>query len=48
VATALNNLAELYWEKRDYDHAEPLFRRALAIWEKGLGPERNCSKTPGH
>jgi CHAT domain-containing protein/tetratricopeptide (TPR) repeat protein len=39
VAIALNNLAELYRPQAHYAEAEPLFKRALAIWEKALGPE---------
>ncbi len=36
---ALNNLAELYRAQGRYAEAEPLFKRALAIVEKSLGPE---------
>jgi tetratricopeptide (TPR) repeat protein len=39
VAVTLNNLADLYRRRGEYDKAEPLLRRALAIWEKGLGPD---------
>jgi CHAT domain-containing protein/Tfp pilus assembly protein PilF len=39
VATALNNLAEVYRPKGDYDRAERLYQRALENWEKSLGPE---------
>ena len=39
LATSLNNLAELYRVQGQYAEAEPLYRRALAIWEKALGPE---------
>jgi tetratricopeptide (TPR) repeat protein len=39
VATSLNNLAVLYRDQGRYAQAEPLFQRALAIWEKALGPE---------
>ena len=28
----------LYRERGDYAKAEPLFQRALTIWEKTLGP----------
>jgi CHAT domain-containing protein/Tfp pilus assembly protein PilF len=38
VATSLNHLAELYRAKGEYARAEPLYQRALAIWEKALGP----------
>jgi Tetratricopeptide repeat len=36
MATSLNNLAWLYYAR---PKAEPLYRRALAICEKALGPE---------
>jgi CHAT domain-containing protein len=39
VATALNNLAELYRAQGDYGRAAPLYQRSLAIREKVLGPE---------
>jgi len=39
VATSLNNLATLYYAQGQFDDAEALFQRALAIWEKVLGPE---------
>ncbi len=39
VATSLNNLASLYHNQGKYAQAEPLYQRALAIWEKALGPE---------
>jgi CHAT domain-containing protein/tetratricopeptide (TPR) repeat protein len=39
VATLLNKLADLYYDKRDYLSAEPLYQRSLAIQEKVLGPE---------
>jgi tetratricopeptide (TPR) repeat protein len=39
VATSLNNLAGLYHTQGRYVDAEPRFQRALAIWEKALGPE---------
>ena len=32
TAISLNNLAELLNKKGDYDRAEPLFRRAIAIF----------------
>src|SRR6202048_1669217 len=37
VATALNNLAELYRGQGRYADAEPLYQRSLAIREKALG-----------
>jgi tetratricopeptide (TPR) repeat protein len=39
VATGLNNLAALHRAQGRYKKAGPLFRRALAIWEKTLGPD---------
>jgi len=39
LPASLNNLAELYREQGKYSEAEPLYRRALAILEKTLGPE---------
>ncbi|HEY1939568.1 MAG TPA: tetratricopeptide repeat protein [Candidatus Angelobacter sp.] len=39
TATCLNNLAVLYHEQGKYYEAEPLFRRALAIWEEARGPD---------
>jgi CHAT domain-containing protein/tetratricopeptide (TPR) repeat protein len=37
VATALNNLAELYRVQGKYSDAEPLYKRSLEITEKALG-----------
>jgi CHAT domain-containing protein/Tfp pilus assembly protein PilF len=39
VATALNNLADLYQAQGRYPEAVPLYKRSLAIWEKALGPD---------
>ena len=39
LATSLNNLAMLYYSQGNYGEAEPLYQRALAIWEKARGPE---------
>ena len=39
LAMSLNNLAGLYFGQGNYASAEPLFRRALEIREKTLGPE---------
>ncbi len=39
TAILLNNLAALYDDQGRYAEAEPLYQRALAIWEKALGPE---------
>ncbi len=38
MAESLNNLAELYRAQGRYAEAEPLYKRALAIFEKALGP----------
>ena len=38
VATSLHKLAGLYHRQRRYGEAEPLVQRALAIWERALGP----------
>jgi tetratricopeptide (TPR) repeat protein len=38
VATSLNNLALLYYAQGKYEEALPLYKRALAIREKVLGP----------
>ena len=38
-APSLNNLAELYRDQGRYAEAEPLYKRALAIREKALGPD---------
>lgn len=35
----MNNLALLYKTQGHYEQAEPLYERALAIWEKALGPD---------
>jgi hypothetical protein len=37
--TALNNLGDLYRAQARYSDAEPLYKRALAIQEKALGPD---------
>ena len=36
---SLNNLAGLYYTQGRYAEAEPLYKRALAIREKTLGPD---------
>ena len=36
---SLNNLAALYQAQGRYAEAEPLYKRALAIDEKALGPD---------
>jgi tetratricopeptide (TPR) repeat protein len=39
IGQSLNNLALLYEVQEKYSEAEPLFRRALAIWEKSEHPD---------
>ena len=39
MANLLNNLATLYVGQGRYAEAEPLYKRALAIYEKALGPD---------
>jgi tetratricopeptide (TPR) repeat protein len=39
TASALNNLAILYWYQGKYEQAEPLYQQALAISRKVLGDE---------
>ncbi len=39
MATSLNDLALLYDNQSKYAEAEPLYKRALAIDEKALGPD---------
>jgi Flp pilus assembly protein TadD len=39
----MNSLAALYRRQGRFDEAEPLFRRALAIYEKA-GPEHPASR----
>jgi tetratricopeptide (TPR) repeat protein len=39
VAGSLNNLANIYSDLGDYQKAEPLYKRALEIREKVLGPD---------
>jgi hypothetical protein len=41
----LNNLALLLDAQGNYAAAEPLYRRAIAIFEKTLGPEHPDTKT---
>jgi Tetratricopeptide repeat len=38
LATRLNNLAELYRWTKNYNEAEPLYKRAVANVDKELGP----------
>lgn len=39
VATSLNNLASLYYAQERLDAAEPLYVRALEIWQTAHGPD---------
>lgn len=39
VAEGLSNLAIMYNQQGDYARAQPLYERALAIWEKTRGPD---------
>ncbi|MCH7633940.1 MAG: CHAT domain-containing protein [Proteobacteria bacterium] len=48
LATSLNNLALLYYIQGKYAEAEPLHKRALAIYEKTLGPEHPDVAAPLH
>jgi tetratricopeptide (TPR) repeat protein len=41
----MTNFAALYQAKGDYDHAEPLLKRALEITEKVLGKEHPSTAT---
>ena len=44
VARSMNNLAALFDDQARYDEAEPLYKRALVIYEKTLGPEHPRAK----
>ena len=39
LAASLTDLAGFYHTRGRFSEAEPLYRRALAIWEKSQGPE---------
>ena len=39
LADALSNLAILHNQRRDYAHAQPLYERALRIYERAYGPD---------
>ncbi len=39
MALSLNFLADIYRAQGQYAQAEPLYKRALAIVEKALGPD---------
>jgi tetratricopeptide (TPR) repeat protein len=45
TAQSLDNLAELYRAQGEYGKAEPLYERALAIFEKTLGKGHPNTKT---
>jgi Tetratricopeptide repeat len=45
TAQSLNNLAVLLQAQGDLTGARPLFERALAIYEKALGPEHPDTAT---
>ena len=47
-APVCNNLAALYEAQGRYAEAEPLYKRALAIYEKALGPEHPNVATSLH
>ena len=39
VAEGLSNLAIMHNQQGDYARAQPLYERALVIWEKTRGPD---------
>ncbi|MFB3133775.1 MAG: tetratricopeptide repeat protein, partial [Rhodothermales bacterium] len=39
TASALHNLADLYYQQANYEQAEPLYQRSLTIKEQALGPD---------
>lgn len=45
LAIRLNNLAILYADQGKYEQAEPLFRRAIAIYQQTFGPDHPGTKT---
>jgi tetratricopeptide (TPR) repeat protein len=45
TARLMNDLAGLLWTKALYPQAEPLYRRALAIGERSLGPDHTTVAT---
>ena len=45
LAQSLNNLGLLYEAQGKYAEAEPLYQRALGIWEKALGPDHPNAAT---
>ena len=45
MASPLNNLAILYVDQGKYAEAEPLYQRALHIWEQAFGAEHPYTRT---
>src|ERR1700680_4377879 len=45
VAATLNNLAVLYQDEYLYPQAEPLYKQALAIWEKTPGADAKVASS---
>jgi tetratricopeptide (TPR) repeat protein len=45
MAYPLNELANLYRDQGKYAEAEPLYQRALYIWEQALGPNHPYTQT---
>ena len=43
MATSLNNLASLYEAQGEYDEAEPLYQRSLAIFERSQRGDVSCA-----
>ena len=39
MAESLNNLGWLYHQHGNHGRAESLYRRAIEIWERALGPD---------
>ena len=46
IAAGLNSLAELYRVQSRYDKAEPCYLRAVATWQKLLGPPGGLGDLP--
>ena len=45
TAQSLNNLAMLYAQLGNYEHAESLYRRTLSIWVQQLGVDHPHTQT---
>ncbi|MBK7837542.1 MAG: tetratricopeptide repeat protein [Candidatus Obscuribacter sp.] len=41
VAESLNNLGWLYHQNGNHARAESLYKRAIEIWERALGPDHS-------